>query len=90
MINRRVHDLVLQENYQIKNSDKTLDNTPTENHVAHQRSPRRHIPEVDREKESSTRRQVPDTQDKPCRVMYEKDRRAGNRRKELIYKNQMR
>jgi hypothetical protein len=60
--NRRVYDLeFLQENFQIQNTDKTLDNTPTENHVTHQPSPWRQILEVSRQKESAASSYMPET-----------------------------
>ena len=64
MMSRRVHDLeFLQENYEIQNINKTLDYPLTENHVTHQQSLWRQILEVNRQKESATRRLVLDTQD---------------------------
>jgi hypothetical protein len=51
----------LQENFQIQNTDKMLDNTPTENRVTHQQSPWRQILEVSRQKENAASRHVPET-----------------------------
>ena len=49
VIYRRVYDLeFLQESYQIQNSNKSMGNPPTENHVSHQGSPQRQILEVNR------------------------------------------
>ena len=53
----------LQENCQIQKTNITLDNTPRENHVRHQQSPCTQIPEVNRQKESVTRKHVPEAQD---------------------------
>ena len=54
VINRRVYDLeFLQENFQIQNTDKTLDNPPTENKITHPQSPWRQILEINRQKESA-------------------------------------
>jgi hypothetical protein len=50
-----VYDLdLLQENYQIKNSNKRLD-SPTEDHVTCQQSPQRQRLVVKRKEESATK-----------------------------------
>ena len=53
----------LQENFQIRDTDKTLDNSPTENRDTHQQSPSRQILEVNRQKESAASRHVSETKD---------------------------
>jgi len=61
---RRVYDLeFLQENFDIQNTDKTLDNTPTENRVTHQQSPWRQILEINRQKESAASIHMLETKD---------------------------
>ena len=59
---RHIGDLeILQENYQIQNTDKTFDNPLTEDHVIYHQSLQRQILEVNRQKESATRRHARNT-----------------------------
>jgi uncharacterized phage-associated protein len=46
-----------------QNTNKTLDNSQTENHVTHQQSPWTQILQVNRQKESATGRHVLEAQD---------------------------
>ena len=63
-INRRVFSLeFLQEKYQIQDSDRTLDNCMTENHVTHQQSPQRQIPEVNGQKRKSNQNTHAETEE---------------------------
>jgi hypothetical protein len=89
VIYRRVYDLeFLQESYQIQNSDKSMGNPPTENNVSHHRSPQRKIPEVNRQKESATRKHMRETQDTILQSHEQGRQEAGIQHKQLT-KNQL-
>ena len=64
MVNCGVYDPeILQENYQIQNSDTTLGNSPTNNQFPRQQSPQLQTRGVNRQREGTARRHVPETRD---------------------------
>ena len=67
----------LQESYQTKNSDKSMGNPQTENHVSHQQSSKRQILEINRQKETATRKHVQETQDTSLRSHEQGRQEAG-------------
>lgn len=89
VIYRRVYDLEFsQGSYQIQNSDKSMGNHLTENHVSHQQSPQRQILEVNRQRESATRKHVQETKDTILQSHEQGRREAGIRHKQLT-KNEL-
>jgi hypothetical protein len=73
----------LQENHQTQNTNKTSVNPPTQNHVTLQQSPRRQIPEVNRQKEVQLEEECQKHKTHSGRIMNEKDGTAGRRHKQL-------